>query len=606
MIDRKVDEIALQQLSTIEVDGAPMRAQALAELVLSGRGKYGWFEDSITLAPEHAPPLSSDEAGHLREARRRLGEDIVYVQARVSSADDFPSVAALGELHDVLVKRENIEDEVRRGDLLPLKANTPAVLEATRSLLLLTDEMIGAIGELEDFNDSWPFELRSKCWQASFASERAALESLFDDLNALIEARAEFLKAPIVFPEAGLSHLKTVEAVARGVETGKPFGFVSIGASDAKEHIAAIRIEGRSPSTSSDWTKVQRWLGLHQQVLTFNTRWNELHEILFVPALNGGITGLRQLEVIATTARKAHRLATHFDVHFLRGTRDVFEREPRTSANSSRVELESVREQLLRHLTFAELSQAAMQLSDFQEKLAGKSGPVSDILRSFIEESLGNGELSRERVCAQYAEILAELRRVAGLAADLAFVHDAARRLEAAGAPKLAARARTSPVSASGEDTAFPTTWRDAWNWARVRTHLDAIEARDELHTHARRRREVETGLARFYQEMVAKAAWLEAKRNATPRILQALAGYATAIRRIGQGTGPNATRYRRDARDMMFDAAGAVPCWIMNHIASQRRCPLTSEHLTLSSLTKLVNPTCGRYPRSSEGKRFS
>jgi hypothetical protein len=82
----------------------------------------------------------------------------------------------------------------------------------------------------------------------------------------------------------------------------------------------------------------------------------------------------------------------------------------------------------------------------------------------------------------------------------------------------------------------------------------------------ARRRREVETGLARFYQEMVAKAAWLATKRNATPKILQALAGYATAIRRIGQGTGPNATRYRRDAREMMFDAAGAVPCWIMSH----------------------------------------
>ena len=50
-IDRKVDKIALQQLSTVEVDGAPMRAQALAELVLSGLERYGWFEDSITLSP---------------------------------------------------------------------------------------------------------------------------------------------------------------------------------------------------------------------------------------------------------------------------------------------------------------------------------------------------------------------------------------------------------------------------------------------------------------------------------------------------------------------------------------------------------------------------
>jgi hypothetical protein len=318
-IDRKVDEIALQQLSTIEVDGAPMRAQALAELVLSGRERHGWFEDSITLAPEHAPPLSSDEAGRLREARRRLRKDLIYVQARVASADSFPSASALGDLHDVLVKRESIADAVRRGDLLPLKANTPEVLEATRKLFLLTEEMIGIFAKLEECGENWPFELRVKCRQASFASERAALESLFDDLDPIIVARAEFLKAPIVFPEAGLNNHRTVEAVARAVDTGKPFGFVSLGASDAKEHVAAIRIEGRSPSTLGDWAKVQRWLELHVQVLTFNTRWNELHQLLSVPSLNGGVSGLRQLEVVAVTARRAHRLATHFDVTFLQG-----------------------------------------------------------------------------------------------------------------------------------------------------------------------------------------------------------------------------------------------------------------------------------------------
>ncbi|WP_346656577.1 AAA domain-containing protein [Pseudomonas sp. SWRI51] len=48
--------------------------------------------------------------------------------------------------------------------------------------------------------------------------------------------------------------------------------------------------------------------------------------------------------------------------------------------------------------------------------------------------------------------------------------------------------------------------------------------------------------------------------------VLQALAGYSTAIRKIGQGTGPNAERYRRDAQQCMQDAADAVPCWIMSH----------------------------------------
>jgi very-short-patch-repair endonuclease len=566
VIDRKIDEIALQQLSTVEVDGAEMRAQTLAELVVSGRERHGWFEDPLTMAPECAPPLSSDEAGRLREARRRLGRDIVYVQARAPSAESFPSVSILGELHDVLVKRESIEDEVRRGDLLPLKASTEEVLQAARNLLVLTDEMIGLCAELEHFDGGWPFELRARCRQSSFASERAALESLFAELDTLIEARAEFLKVPIFLPDSALSNKKTLEAVARAVGTGKPFRFVSLGGSDAKEHIAAIRIEGRPPSTVDDWMKVQKWIQLHEQVLTFNTRWNELNQFLSVPALNGGVAGLRQLEVIATAARKAHRLATHLDVQLLRGMRNVFEHGPEAPLKGDRTELDSVRRQLLRHLAFVDLSRAAMHLDDFQEKLAGKSGPVSDLLRQFVEQILGNRSISRERVCAYYTELLEELRRVAALASDLSFVHDAARMLEDSGASKLAFNVRTIPVPESGEDKTFPSTWRDAWNWARVRTYLDAIEARAELLTLAQRRREVEAGLARFYKEMVAKAAWLATKKNATPRVLQALAGYATAIQRIGLGTGPNATRYRRDAREMMFDAAGAVPCWIMNH----------------------------------------
>jgi len=61
--------------------------------------------------------------------------------------------------------RGNIENEVRRGDLLPLKGNTPEVLAATRKLLLLTDEMLGILTELEEFGDGWPFDLRAKCRQ---------------------------------------------------------------------------------------------------------------------------------------------------------------------------------------------------------------------------------------------------------------------------------------------------------------------------------------------------------------------------------------------------------------------------------------------------------
>jgi len=564
--DRRVDEIAVAQLSDIEVDGVQMRAQKLAELVISGQEQHNWFDDEVSLSAEHSPPLSEDEVGCLREARRALGEDIIYVLARVPSAEDFPSASSIADLHNVLVKRNCIQGEIDRGELLRLKASTPEVLSAARGLLTLVEETLGVLDEIEACGEAWPWDLRARCRQASFNSERIALESLFADAGVLMAARAEFLKDPVEFPDQGLSSPKALEAVARAAETGKPFGFVSFGAGDAKEQIARIRIAGRTPSSPSDWVHVQKYVRLHGQVHSFVIRWNGLAEGLSVPRLNGGVSTLRNVELVANSAKRAHQLATKHDDLLRKKAQAVFEEMPIDRLLGDREKLASVRQQLIRHLTLAELSRAASQLSDFHEKLAGKSGPVSDALASFLQNDLGNPNLQAERVAARYTEIMAELRRIAGLSTYLANINDASRKIEAAGAPKLAARVCRLAVSRSGEDKGFPATWRQAWNWARMKSHLEGIEAREEMVRLASRRREVESGLARFYREMVAKAAWLSTKKNATPMVLGALAQYATAIRRIGQGTGPNATRYRRDARDAMRNAAGAVPCWIMSH----------------------------------------
>lgn len=565
-IDQRVNEIAMSQLSEIEVDGVNIRAQKIAEFVMSGKEHHGWLEDALSLDPEHAPPFTEEEAGLLREARRKLGSDLVYAHARIPSADSLPSIATISELHEVLSRMKVIENEVTRGDLLALKAATPDILHAAHELLADIEDAHGLVKELEAIEESWPFELRVKCRQSSFASERKALESLLADVSVLIEARSEFLQLPVEFPEAGFASQKTCEAVRRASESGKPFGFVSFGNGEAKEYITKVRVAGHLPETTEDWMHVQRYIVLHGQVISFIARWNHIAADISMPSLEGGVTTLRRIEMVALAARTAHRLAMHFDTLLPKMAEAVFDKPPAKALMGSSAELLHVGEHLKRHLTRAKLSHAATQLAVFQEKLAGTSGPISDDLHIFVESILGNIELSAERAAARYAELIAELRRIAGLAVELARVRDLSRRIESSGAPKFAAQVRTVPVASSGDDLTFPVTWRQAWNWARMRSFLDSIEARDELLTLAARRRDLEGGLARLYSDMVAKAAWLATKHNATPKVLAALAGYATSIRKIGQGTGPNAMMHRRDARTAMLDAAGAVPCWIMSH----------------------------------------
>lgn len=565
-IDRRVDEIAVSQLSDVEVDGVQMRAQKMAELVLSGADKHSWFDDVLSLAPAYMPPLSGGEAAHLREARRRLGKDLVYAAARIPSSLALLPAADVGRLHDVLVGMREIEAAEAKGGLLALRATTPEVLDAARKLLSQVEAAAKLAKELEDSGDVWTAELRKKCSQPTFASERQALEALFGEIDTLIEARAEFLKRPVEVPEPALASPKAREAISRGAEIGKPFGLMSFGGGNVKEYVSSIRVAGLAPVTGDDWKHVQRYVKLHDQVLSFSVRWNEFAELLSIPTIKGGVQALRQIELVSVNARKAHHLAVNDDVHLPMLAERVFANPPNQQLRGNSIQLGEVRQHLRSHLTRAELAQAATLLATLQEKLAGTSGPISVQLRAFVDQHLGNGEYPAERIVARYSELVSEVRRVETLGHDIGTVNELVGRLEQAGAPKLAARARGVPVESTGEDHIFPVNWRDAWNWARVKAHLDTIEAREELQTLAARRRDLETGLAKLYENLVSNAAWLSTKLGASPKVLSALETYRTAVRRIGQGTGPNATRHRRDARKAMHDAQGAVPCWVMSH----------------------------------------
>lgn len=565
-IDARIDDIAHSQLGDVDIDGVPMRAQGLAELVISGREQYGWFDDPLSLATEHAPPLSGDEAELLRSARRRLLADVVYTRHTISSPGDLPNVVAIAELHNVLSRLRTLDGQIASGELIGLRATTPEVLQAARELLARVEEALTLAKELEKVDGGWPFQLRTKCRDSALASERRALEALFPELDAIVTARAEFLKRPVEFPDDGLTNLKTRQAVERGAQAGRPFGLVSIGNGQAKEHLGRVRIAGKAPGGSEDWAHVLRYVGLHEQVLSFATRWNEIAPGLSAPRLRADIKFVKAVESIATTGYQAHRLATDYDHDLPKRAAVVFDEPPTTQLLGGVPELAAVREQLLRHLSRADLSRAVTNLAVLKEKLAGKTGPVSERLRGFVEHTLGNPAISPEGAVAEYTDLGIELQRLAGCASDISKVRDLSQRIQNAGAPRLATRLCCQAAEANADDAAFPTTWRKAWTWARVRTHLETIEARHELVAMAGRRRDLEAGLSRLYKDMVAKSAWLATKRNATPKVLAALAGYATAIYKIGQGTGPNATRYRRDAREAMLDAAGAVPCWIMSH----------------------------------------
>lgn len=565
-IDRRIDEIALTQLSNIEIDGEPMRAQKLAKTVVSGQADFGWFDDSLTLSSEHTPPLNSEEGAKLREVRRTLGKDIVYIQFQTPSADNLVPLSQIADLHMSLCKAREIHKDEQSGKLMPLKAFNAEVIQSARDLLRVLDEALILLSTMEAQDGGWPIKLREKCREQAFSSERQALEAMFRDFDSLSEARAKYLQRPVELPEGAISSPQTRKAILRAALTGKPFSLISIGASEAKSHISSIKVSGLPPANIDDWKHVNDYVALHEKLLSFTTRWNQLNETMGMPHLECDLTKLRNIELVTTAAKNAHTMATQYDVKLPRHMTAVFHIVPNDKLLAGTREINDIKLQVTRQLSRLELAGATVALETFHEKLAGMGGPITKGLREFLDKYLGNPSVEANKLISVYSRILAELRRLSSLSSEIATLREFLLRIESAGAVRFAARLRATPVLQSGEDSALPVNWKDAWRWARLRGHLESIEAREELISLSTKRMEVEAALSRLYKVIVSKSAWLATKGNSSPKVLQALSGYATAIRRIGQGFGPNASRYRRDAREAMVDAERAVPCWIMSH----------------------------------------
>jgi hypothetical protein len=479
------------------------------------------------------------------------------------------------------------------------------VLDDARKLLTAVETAVALAQELEHTGEVWTFELRKKCRQNDFVSERKALEALFSEIEVLIQARASFLIRPVEVAEAAIGLVKFREALTRGSDTGKPFGIFAFGASDVKAQVQGVKVAGLAPSSADDWKHVLEYTKLHDRVLSFSTRWNQFAPLLSIPVVSGGVQALRSIELITVAARKAHLLATSHDVHLPAMAERVFNKPPVAQLHGTSADLLKVKEHLRAHLTRSDLARAATMLATLQEKLAGTTGVVSDDLRAFVATALGNRELPAERVVAQYAVLVNEVRRIEALVGDIQTVIKLSGAFELAGAERFAARVSHTPIGPSGEDSVLPISWRDAWNWARVKAHLEKIEARDELVTLASRRRDLEGGLAKLYENMVSVSAWLATKSGASPRVLSALETYKTAIRRIGQGTGPNATRHRRDAQKAMQDAQGAVPCWIMSHNKVSETLPATLGSFDLVVVDEASQSDLWALPAVLRGKKI-
>ena len=208
------------------------------------------------------------------------------------------------------------------------------------------------------------------------------------------------------------------------------------------------------------------------------------------------------------------------------------------------------------------MQEALIQLKASLEEMRSMRSQMDDVFvstHSALCMELYDAFLSDN--CEEYTEKFGQLSKLYGKYANQNLREELLRRLEEV-APKWADNIRNREGE-FGEDK-VPENVEDAWRWKQYVAILDDLtsESFADLQQDSLR-------LSREYraatEELVVNSAWYHLlRRTEGDGSLQSLQGWRQITKKIGKGTGKNAPRYRREARDLMNECKDAVPAWIM------------------------------------------
>lgn len=565
-IDRKIGEWAKRNLAKVTLETEEIDPQDSAREVVENAAQFEWIPDALGVAPEFVPQFSDADIVRLREARRTLIRDIDYLDASLPQLVEFPDSKALLEVHQDLSQFEKLKEGVERGDVPALADSSQETLALAQQLLMDIDTLRNLRDEIAQAGRPWTVTMRQRLRHAGNDDLLQMLEVLGAELEQAVERRKAFLERPVTIPVGIELDTELVEAVGNLTEGKRPFGLRGLfGRTEQKKQLDSIRVLGNPLTDAEGWEHVAGYLTLLKCQRELALRWNALAHELPLEAVPG------DKPEDGPAAAQSYAL--------YRKVKDVVVAEGVLYGAVSRVfptwpyapevvddppGLSELEKALRHHLMKNRLANVWANKERIQKVLEGRTGRVIDDIRRFLAESLGNPAVTDAEMQAEWSALMAELARVLDLGTPLAVVREVCDKVEASGAPRYAAGLK-QPIAGT-VDGLLPDNWRKAWRLRRLATHLESIDAHEELKKLAKDRHDVESDLSRAYRDIVVKRTWLKLAENASPSIRAALQAYLNAIQKIGKGTGKRAVRYRHDARMAASLANPAVPCWIMAH----------------------------------------
>ena len=562
-LDHAIAELAERQLAGIKLEDRDVSPEELARLVLDQSEVHGWLTDPIDPKTQAQPAFSNEDVSALREARRRVRQDLQYLTCDLPAADSLLAPDALLALHKDLQRSRSIDQEVQDGSLLPLTDTTPGTFEKVKLLAELLKKGEAMFAKIRAHERPWTPAIRALYRDPLGELPRQLITTCSQVLKAETGRRAR-LAQPVAAPSDAELDPDLMAAVERLCE-GKSAFALPFGRKEARAKLAQITVAGLKPDGEEAWLRVKSELnhriGARQLVSAWNAMAAEFR-VDTIRRVDG--EGFRHLVTMTEHVVLLYRMVADVERPARVMVEEVFStaiwKVVPADPDAAR---EAILSNLGKHLDKGRLGYAMNQVDDLRQKLDGKSGPVVATTQKLIANQLGSKNISDVDLANRWRELLAELRRLAGVRTDLVTILRVTSEISRSGAVGWAKQLQTEPVT-DDSDVLLPANWLEAWRWRVSKTLLESLEGHQELKTRFDRRKAAEGDLAKTYRDLVASKAWLAVYENSPENVRQALQEYLNEVQAIGKGTGIRAVHHRQLARTAMERAYPAVPCWIM------------------------------------------
>ena len=273
-VDRTVEEHAQRHMRHYTFLGKSVSPEEMAREVLEQAELHQWFDDD---PPEVVELVVTDaNVTALRQARKAVGDDLVYVGTTIPKAEEFPQWVDMLALHRDLARAKTIEAKVEKGAVLALADATLETFDKAKQLAEFLELRQQTLSRVAASQTAWTEALRSRMADLALDDPLlAALRQSCDALQQLEKARAALVPKAVQLPANAEFDEDFNDALVR-LLAGKSAFALPFGKSVARKLVEAITVGGAKPKGVEDWQAVNDWVQWRLQARKALAQWASL------------------------------------------------------------------------------------------------------------------------------------------------------------------------------------------------------------------------------------------------------------------------------------------------------------------------------------------